>query len=1410
MLDSRTIFRTALRGCLAAGLVIGPLAATASAQPASPLFVDDSPLAADGLIRAGELASVGNLDEASRVLQGLLETEAERMLASPGDPDLFTTVRGRVHEALLRNPALLERYRALEDPPAQRLLEADDLETIERTRLLTPSGFEAALRLAQQRVESAQFFGALHTLGQLDAHPDRAGALGQAATGLLALAASYIDGLPQEDAERLARWMRDAPASGAIGARSESPEIPPLRNAFAPATETDLSDLLPRPLWSDSLGDRLPLDSTLNLRTMPNPPREHALWLFAAPAVVGDTVYVNDTQSITAWNRFTLSQKWRVKMEGIQGRRYAIGPQQNFEELASVAADSTYVVALTGMAIQNMETPRRALVCMDQRDGRVLWNRVLDDFKLPEFEESRFRGPAVLDQGLVLILVEKDVTRRRLEGAYFVAIDAGTGAIRWLRPLGSSGSLAYGSRPAVLDAPVLDRGVAYITNRLGFMASVEAVSGRVRWIRRLAGSQMTQMHADQPWESNTPVITREGVFTVTPDRQQVVQIDAETGAVKARCPATKFQNPDYLLVVGDSLIGLSGTSATRADLAAFGPGVDTHRFAEFSAGQVRGRAISFGDRLMVPVIEGVNIYDPKGDSKPVLSLALDRPGNVLPLDGQLLAVDDQEIHTYLVWEVADRMLRQRMEEKLDDPTPAITYAELSYRAGRPDGILPAVDRALAVVERDPLAPTLEENQSKLFRAIFSMVEPPSDAAGRAMLPEALRRSLIDRLDRCASGATERVAYLLAAGRFHEGTDQPGRAVEAYQSVLDSPELASATFTQGQTVVSADFEATRRLRRLIQTHSTALYEPYQPDAERALAALAQSLDPEPFETLARRYPIARASVSAWLEAASRYTSQGRTRLAAQALEEGLASAHLALGSADPMVGELTGRLVQHLARAGLHHPALAMLESFARDHAGLSLTEQGGTLDAAELTASVRREIEALNRRPRIGSNPLGAAAIIGWGVHLPPAAETPQTVTDRVVMLSEDDEIAMFRTSGAGVLEKIWGGIKNEEYLWMDPTGVAFARGTDAEEDRRDWSIIRRDLETGRVLWETAYFRTLFPAGPVDQLLADPANPPVPVMDTPLEARMSVTDVFVRSDQRTIVLTDRTGRAAGFDLESGRLLWANDKTVPRLYDAALDAGTLLIGGADGAVDLVKPQDEGAVARMNGVVLALDARTGQLLHRWETPDRVRWVRLAPEGFSIIGLDDAVVSLDAYRGRVRWRAGARPLTQTLAAWAMPGRVLVRGDNNDLYQVSTSDGAFRAAALDTRDRMAGGFGSVQVAPLGAHASLVTLRGLAVYDAAGELAGLNASEHDNEIIFGAFGERYAVSITPTNRVADENGETAVNINVFSLPSLKAVSRTELPLGAQADPGPAWLIDGKLLVQCGGITTVVDLPAGP
>lgn len=1394
-----------------AALLIGPgTVPTQARQAPSPVFVDDSPLAHDGLIRSRELAAVGNLDEAVRVLQNLLNTEGERLLPAAGEPDLFTPVRGLVHETLLANPPLLERYRALEEPSALKQLNSAEIEQVERSRMLTTSGYEATLRLAQRRIEAAQFHAAFRTLAQLDRHPDRRGDAARDAANLLTFAASHLVAARDPGTDRLVReWRAAAGMNEWDGAAGPAPEIAPMLSAFVPASDSDLSELLPRPLWSDDIGDRLPLDSSINVRALNPPPREGALWLASIPTCVGDTVYVNNSQTLTAWNRFSLSQRWRTAIEPTQGKRYPVGPQQGFEELSSVAADSAYVVALMGLAIQNTETPKRILLCVDARTGQTRWRRLLEDYRLGEADDSRLRGPLLLDQGVVVGMVDHDLLRRRLEGASLLALDARTGEMLWHRTLGSSGSLAYGLRPAVIDAPIVHRGVLYVVNRLGFVAAVEVASGRVHWIRRWAGLPMTQSHADQPWESNTPVIHGDSLYVVAPDRSEIVRMDLATGAVRSRCPASKMDSPDYLVQCDGLLVGVSATRLVAAEMASFSPEPNVVFGSRFQTGQVRGRVVTFGKRLMVPVIDGASIYDPRAEGgDPVARLALDKPGNVLPLDGQLLVVDDQSIHTYLVWNVADGMLRDRMNAEPDDPTPAITYAELSFRAGKPENILPSIDRALNAVERDPLAPTLAQNQSRLFRAIFAMVEPPSETAGRVSLPLELRGALVQRLDRCASGPSERVASLLASGRFHESSEQPARAVESYQSVLDSPELAAATYAHGETIVSADLEATRRLRRLVEVHGHALYRPHEADADRALAELAQALEPEPFEAVARRFPVARASVTAWLEAATRYTTRGRSKLAAQALEEGLATARLSLEPGDPLVGELTGRLVGHLARTGLVYPALDALERFTRDHPNARLTENNQTIEAPTLFAELRAEIEAIDRRPDIGPNAVTSEPMLGWSVLEPVATESLRVVTDRVMMISQEDEVALFRVAGPGPLERVWGGVKDEEFLWIDPAGAFFARTIGDDEDRADYTLIRRDLESGELKWETAPFRTLVPHAPVDDIVADPKHEFIPVIDTPLAHRVPLIELNLLFDRRTAVLIDRAGRAAAIDLESGRVLWADDTPITRMHDAKLEAGTLLVGGADGPVDLEKPiSDAHADDPMTGIVLALDARTGQTLHRWETTDRVRWVSLAPEGYSIIGLNDSIVSLDAYRGRERWKATARPATGSLAAWALPGRVLIRTEDNDLVQINTADGSVRENALDTRERLSSGFGSIQLRSMGANTGLTTQQGLAVFNPQGDLIGLDTSERDDPASFAAFGARHSVTITPRRRDAAD-GQSTVSLNIFANPSLKLLSRVEVPIGSQNEPGPCALLDGKVLISTGAITTIVDAPA--
>lgn len=1403
---------------VAVGLIAGPGGAQQTiGVRSSPVYMDDSPRAVDGLFRAAELAALGNHDESVRVLQTLLEDEGDRVVATREDPDLFTSVRARVMQMILGDARMLERYRALVTPAAERLLESGQIAHVERSYLLTTPGLEAALRIAQTQAEDAQFEAARLTLLQLERHPDRSGRSAEDAAGLLSMVASHLGaGRDVQERERLrtialpqaAQWRSQAGLAPIELASAPEPALPVQRTPYLPVdAELDVSQLLARPLWSDSLGDVLPLVLGPAAARQANAPPDGAAWLFAAPTVIGDTVYVNNSETISAWNRFTLSPIWRVKLQGPVQQPLQIGGQRNVEELATIHVADGIAIALTGLRIQGDLATERRLVAIDAETGRPLWNRRIDDYKQSGLEDAAIRGPALVDQGLVIFGIEKDISRRRLDSYYLMAVDLRTGDFRWARPVGSSGTLNFGWRPVINDGPVAYGGVVYLTSRIGFVAAVEVATGRPIWVRRVeVTAQNTR--ADLPWEVNVPILVGEQLFTLSPSRTEVMSLDARTGALLARRSASDFNAPDYLLHVNGWLLVVSPATIDAVEVNDLSDG-PIRRVVELnSGGPMRGRVGTLGNSLLVPTLREALLYsmDQIGRA-PVARVALDQPGTALALEGQLIVVDDLSIHTYLVWSVAERMLRQRMEDAPHDPEPAVTYAELSYRAGRPEGVAPAIDRALAAVELDPLGPDMAGVQARMFRSILQMVEPSADAPPLKPLDDPTRGALIDRLGLCASSSDDRVAYLLTAGRHAEATERPTAAVRSYQAVLDAPELASASYVSGGTTVSAEFEATRRLRRVIQMHGRALYDAYQSDADRLLAQLgSQSRDPEPFEVIARRYPLSRAAVRAWNEAGTRYAAQQRTQLAALAFEEGLAAARDALAENDPLLGELAGRLVQSLVRAELLYPAQEALQRLLAERPNLVMTEEGIPLDSRTLLETLTNRLAQGEPRPRLGPVPVSSTPMAGWVIEPPDAMDEYSQSPDYMLLRGEDEAVSMFKSGGPGALTRLWGDVRNHIYLWMDRTGVVFSAES-GEGNLIDVAFTKRDLETGRVMWKTATFRSLQTQNAVDDLLARGPDQQIPEIDTPLRPRARVTEVLYAHDDRTLIALDRVGRAVAFDLETGRTLWTRGDLMARVHGAAMRAGVLVIGGSNAAVDLRSPlRDPGNLAT-RGVAIALDARGGQTVHRADLEGRVRWVRMAPEGPAIIGLDRGIVSLDVFRKSIRWRAEARQVQETLAAWALPGRVIVRRDDGRLWQVRTADGFVRLEPLDTRDRLESNYRRVSITALGDTAALATERGLALYSREGALLGLDFRETSGSILVGGWGENFVATLDRGGE-NDLDGLNIHHLNVYETSTLRAVSRTGVTLGvAGLDSRPMAMMNGKVLVSTGSITTVIDMP---
>ncbi|MFG0275476.1 MAG: PQQ-binding-like beta-propeller repeat protein, partial [Phycisphaerales bacterium] len=1132
----------------------GAPAALAQGQPSNPVYVDDAPGAAEAVARARDLAGAGNVVEAARVLQRLLDDDAGRMAPRPGDPDLFRSVRDAVHETLLDEPELLGAYRVQEREAAERLLQSGRAEAVERTRLLTTPGFDAALLVAQKRLENAQFDAALRVLRQLDRHPDRDGAAGRDAAGLASLLARYLDG--PDAADLASHWRADA---GLDSADTEAIEPPPMPVAVTPLSGVgplDLRSLVPSPLHSQQLTIAAGIAEVDNADQTLRGQRARAQRVvanqqFVLPTLAGDAIYINDGRTISAWDRFSLSRLWTREVGDIDTDRLVrIAARRPIEDACTVAVAGDWVVAATGVAVDGAREGDPRVYALDASTGEVRW-RVDPALLDPTLEESSVRGPVTIDQGVVIVTVAKHVRQRRLLSIHMLGLDLESGSLLWSRPLGSTGALPYGSSALPGEAASVDSGVVYRADRLGFIAAVESVTGRPVWIRRMNPSQ-PQRAPEPPWHITAPVLVDGVLYSLTPDRAGVVALDAATGEMLGARDADELGAPLYMLRAGERLLFVGNSTLFTLPIDGFA-GADPRRIVGPLNRVLVGRVVVAGDRALAPVEGGVLVApldidrSANPDAPEPETLALDYPGNLLATESQIVAIDDQAVHSYLLWDVAERILRERMQESPDDPAPAATFAELAYRDGREERIVPAIDAALAAIERAPMRPDIQRVREQLFGAVLEMVQPPTGDAPRVVLARPTRVELFERLDRLAATPAQRVERLIAAGVFFErGGDIP-RAVDAYQRILGETELAGVRIELGQTSRPADDEAAARLRRIVREHGPGVYAPFEAEAERALAGARRQEGFEALEGVARRYPVSRAGASAWVEASRRHEQAGRPRAAIAALEEAMRIADDAGIGDDALVGRVGGALVQLLMAHNRVAAASALLDRLADERPGVILSDGHETLDLP----SLRRELAALSarleRRPVIGAlqTDLPAQVIRGLAVATPvldPVSGGPT----KVVLLRGGQEWALWEVDPASGLRQRWSVPRENDDtpVLLDDRGMLLSRRS--AEGR---TLVHFAPSDGRVLWQSTVLPP--PEGADDE--AD-------IIDTPLGLRRSAREALVSVDDGLIALVERSGRIAVLDQATGRTVWTAE-SMDRVYDAATADGVLVVAGA---------------------------------------------------------------------------------------------------------------------------------------------------------------------------------------------------------------------------------------------------------
>ncbi|MEN0020314.1 MAG: PQQ-binding-like beta-propeller repeat protein [Planctomycetota bacterium] len=1378
--------------------------AAAGMQVELPVYANDSTLARDGLAELDGLVAADNLAEAARRCQQLLDIELDRVVETADDATLLRSVRAAVHDRLLAEPRLLDRYRLEQEPAAMRDLEAGRIELVEQHRMLTSAGFEATLRVAQQHLEAARFDTALLTLRQLEQHPDRTAAGGRDAAMLAELTARYVQ---RDDARELAtRWLQEAGLEAADAGNVQWPAAASMESATPIETTAsfDAGAVPNEPLRSIAIDNpgAVAVERRRGRGITPPPA--------VFPVAVDGVVYINDGASVTAYDRFTLSPIWRAMPEPTRAAQTRMGRSQVVREPPTLAVAGSVVLATTDEAIgAGSRLPDGRMHAFDRETGRVLWSRDPGEID-PRLNGSLVRGPAVVEGDVAVYTFRLIEERRRTAALFQAGLSIDDGSTRWITSLGSAGSRGAYVGNAASDWSVLDRGVVYRVDALGMATAVEAATGRPKWVRLLpSGTAGGVPRTVSGFAINTPIVRSDSVIFIGPNRDELYRLNADTGEIIASQRAVF----DYLVDLGPEADGVIA-AVRNGDAQLFTADTigDNGRWTRAALETPRvfvGRGFAANGTLCVPVSDGLAVFRTDGTS---FVVPLVSSGNTVISDGQLLTAQSTALNSYLVWDEAERILRQRIEASPTDPTSALTLAELAYRAGRSDRIVPAIDFALraAAASADPVA----ANQ-RVFEAAQDILESggrawlaegPSPIVGRAepaITDLATARELLQRMGAIADRPADRVTHLMARGRLAQVDSDVIAAIEAYQGILLEPALAAAWWSDGVLTVTAGVEATRRLRAQLEASGIAAYSGAAQQAEAEVALLA--MDPDAGVRLwaetAARYPAAAASVTAWRRAAELAREADRSGDAASLADRGIELIEFLHGlGIEPDADDEAAVVAlawRSLLDEGRGESAARVLETFAARRPGMQPTLDGEPIDIAEAIAAARSTVTGAVRRAQIGSK-FGdrVAAVAGERLMLPVLPSLPGSPTDVFVTTTSDRQTVSYHRVRDGDqpdegdrLVPVWSRpIESTATLLTISSEGVFVALQDALGDRR---LALLDPGNGDTRWIT-------PA--MTELLATDAGFGIggPVLvPTPLDGDRSSRDLVIAARGGVAVIASRAGTATAIRLVDGDIMWTA-RLGMRVFDVTMSESAVAIAGE------TPGRDAAPGAGGEPALLVLDARDGSVNTRLgNLAGAVRWATFADNGRLIAGLDGAIIAIDPPSPVTVWVADDFSLHRSLGAWPLGERLIVLDSQREVRAALLADGAVAPDALRIGGRLRD-TGRVQSAMLGDGSMvLASPLGLAVFDRDGVLRGTDAV--DRRGLTPALGERTGLLIETEPLRTTADGLPVHKLHLCSLETAMLTDSQEVVL--PGTPTAAIVIDGRAVITAGGSTFTLSIP---
>ncbi len=1406
----------------AAGLALSVLSGAALAQDeTSSIYVDDSTATQSTLKSLPALLRAGNEAEAVRALQASLDTGPERLVPSEDDPDLFVSVRDAIHARLLAEPELLARYRLEHSARARRMMGEGRFAEVERSYLLTPAGFEAALDVARERFGLARFASAARVLAQLENHPNRIDD-GGAAAELLTLVSAQLD---DEDVRAMAEaWRRQAnlasadydalaiPKPGPVARRDASAlmggERPPQLPGEEPWSQAIDRDLAPGP--DDELPSPPPIEA-----------KGGAFWLL--PTVAGDTILINDTATLSAWDRYSLRLRWRASLIGdeefiadmAEVRREA-QTWRTVEAPNTVAVDARAAYASMGRHSAGAPDVASGIIAVDLETGRRLWAtdpRGID----PRYALANARGGPVAGEGRVIFGLREDNQAGRQVGTALVGLDALTGEPAWMRSLGSAGTGWSRSNRNVGAGGVIEDGVVYWYEPIGIVAAMDAHDGRPIWVRRFdTSTQMRRPSGEGPWMVRPPVVTGDSVLALVDRIEMVYRLDRETGRQLGRVSSIALGDADYLVGVGEHVAAIGGTSVWFFEPDAVQPDsgrggrLEGFDLADGFEAQITGRAMEAGGHLLVSSGAAAGLLDPATGELVAPIIALPRPGSVVTLDDQIVVVDTGVLQSVMGADVAAMALTERLQENPDDFASLVSLVLLAERQDVLNAVPAAAERALEALaganENDESALRVAQSEARrLFEALLSMTQRMV-----RLEPEARDDELADELARlafvAATGSNGRARALLTAAELRHRQGRGGEAVDAYLEVLAEEGLRSTRIEPEND--PAGVVATRRLYKLLPLHGYAVIESHEATAAAELASVpaGPSGDAQRL-AIAARVPVSMAALEAYSQVARLASERGDVTRSARAWRRALDIARLVRTSGGPVSGQQVATLGANLARALDESGHVAAAARVIRQLRAVSPIE---TIDAPDLE-QLAALFERRERGARLGNRPVEVSQRLDGWVLMPQISTIVETAVPEHVVMTTGSQV------GVWALAPDIGPIAGEPFE-ADPKGPLELVWTAGYDPGRPPMLMRQDKQRALFVWQnngstelrsvSLFDASSWQSGALDELFDEAVRAPVLGERGPRVTALMATGQqadpmgwIVASDGAHIAIARRDGLLAVLDAATGEKLYADRPAIGTTMDVAVGGGRVWVMGS------TEPPGAPMAGSMDTSGLwGFGVDGSESFRRIGAVEPPRWVAAVGDGSVVVGTHSSISSYGIdpvdIEGRELWTSNDEAAFNAALGWVLDDSLLIMSSRGNLSLARVATGKFEneAVSLLLSDGEA-----PRLSRQGDRVVVMTTGGVTVLGKDGQVVGRDAlrstRERRHEKVPPALGDS-RVLLVPQRSFSISNNQGEYIVSTVDTTSAKVTGTRAILL--PESPVSARLVDGYGLISTGRRTVVL------